>query len=585
MEELPHRPGVYLFKAAGERVIYVGKAKDLRARVGSYFRASADLEPRKQTMVRTVRDLSFIVTDTELEALALEANLIKQYRPKYNVVLRDDKNYPYLRIDPHEPWPKLDVVRRLKRDGAVYFGPYVPAGAMYEALRFIRRTFSIRPCRYRLDKQMRPCIQHQMRRCPAPCAGLIEREVYMQAVQDTILFLRGKKTELMDELEARMQQMSDELRFEEAAEIRDSIRALRAAFESQKVVAPELGNLDVLGMAREGADAACSIFFVREGIMIGARSFHLRGMGTMDAPELMREFVLSLYGESTLQPPQSVYLTEQPEDAVEIEQWLGGLRGARVHLVTPQRGKKHDLLNMAEENARHELERRKKEPHVDALEDMGRKLGLDHTPRSIGAFDISNLSGSEPVGAFVLWEEGHFKKDGYRKLRIKDVEGIDDYAMMREAVRRILSDIEPPEVVMIDGGAGHLMAAMEELDELRLNNPPHMVSLAKDPDRIFLPCGGEQVNISDHSPSSLLLRRIRDEVHRFAITYHKQLRAKRQLSSPLEGIKGIGPKRRIALLKHYGGYDAMREASPEDMAKLDGMNIAAARAVKEALGD
>ena len=584
LAELPHRPGVYLFKASGEHVIYVGKAKDLRARVGSYFRASSGLDARKQTMVRTIRDMSFIVTDNELEALALEANLIKQYRPKYNVILRDDKNYPYLRIDPKEAWPKLDVVRRIKRDGAVYFGPYVPASAMYEALRFIRRTFGIRPCRYRLEKPMRPCIQHQMGRCPAPCAGLIDRDVYMRSVEDTILFLRGKKTELMDDLEARMLSLSEEQRYEDAAEVRDSIRALRAAFESQKVVAPEIGDADVIGLIRESGDAACSVFFIREGIMIGAKNFYLKAMGGVDEAELMHGVIESLYC-GVLVPPPSVYATEEPEAAEEMEQWLGRLRGARVHLMTPRRGKKHDLLHMAEENARVELSRRRLECSDDMLAEVGRKLGIDHAPRSIGAFDISNLSGSEPVGAFILWEDGRFKKDGYRLVKIRDVEGVDDYAMMREAIRRVLKDIEPPEVVVIDGGAGHLMAALEAVEDLRLEHAPHVVSLAKDPDRIYLPCGGEQVDITDPSPSSLLLRRIRDEVHRSAITFHRSLRAKRQVRSPLEGIKGIGSKRRVELLKRFASYDEMREATEEEIAATPGMNIIAARAVKEALGE
>lgn len=587
IKDIPRRPGVYLFKASGERVIYVGKAKDLRSRIGSYFRASADLDPRKQTMVRTVRDMSFIVTDTELEALALEANLIKQYRPKYNVILRDDKNYPYLRIDPKEAWPKLDVVRRIKRDGAVYFGPYVPASAMYEAIRFIRRTFGIRPCRYRLDHPMRPCIQHQMGRCPAPCAGLIEREQYMRSAQDTILFLRGKKTELMDELEARMKALSSELRYEEAAEVRDSIRALRAAFESQKVVAPELGNVDVLGMVRDGADAACSVFFVRDGIMIGAKSFYLKAMGTMAAGELLHGFMESLYGSSGLVPADNIYVPEEPDGIEAFDLWLEGLRGGRVRIIVPRRGKKHELLEMAEANALLELSRRRAEGTDGILKEMAKKIGLADPPRSIGAFDISNLAGSEPVGAFVFWEDGKFKHDSYRHMKIKTVEGIDDYAMMRETVGRVLSsaEIETPDVVIIDGGAGHLMAGMEAVDALGLEHSPHVISLAKNPDRVFLPCGGESVDITDHSASSLLLRRIRDEVHRFAVSYHKKLRAKRLLSSPLEGIRGIGPKRRLQLLKHFGGYEAMREAGVDMLAALPGMNRAAAEAVKEALGD
>jgi excinuclease ABC subunit C len=595
LKTVPRTPGVYLFKGARGAVIYVGKAKDLRARLRSYFQTSIRLDPRKARMVAEARDLSTIAVSSELEAFALEATLIKQHRPRYNVLLRDDKGYPYLKLTTTEQWPRLEVVRRTARDGAEYFGPYIPASAMWEALEFIKRTFAIRPCRYRLDRPMRPCIQHQMGRCPAPCAGLVSDEAYARMVKDVSMFLCGRSRELVRGLRARMLEHSDAMRFEEAAEIRDRIASLERAWESQKVVAPELGDIDAVGVHVDvddqgNGDAAVQLFLVRGGTMIGARDFVLRDMAGVPMAELLREFLLSFYS-GPVSPPPEVLLPMEPDDGEALLAWLNQRAmdagsAQRVAFRVPVRGKRRELLSMAEENARLALERRRAEgaaTHEDTLEEIGARLGLGFTPRSVAAFDISNLTGSDPVAGFVWWEEGEFRKNRYRHMRIRDVEGIDDYAMMREAVVRVLgrADDPKPDLVVIDGGRGHLDAAREALRGLP--DMPRLVGVAKKPDRAFLPEREEPVDLSGREPSSLLLRRVRDEVHRFAVGYHQKLRGERMLSSPLESIPGIGRKRRLELLRAFGSLDGMRSASVDDLSAVKGITRPIAAALYAAL--
>ena len=582
---MPRKPGVYQFRDASEGVLYVGKAKDLRTRVSSYFRQSANLDPRKARMVELVRDLSFIVTSGELEALALEANLIKQYRPRFNVVLRDDKNYPYLKLTRDEYWPRLAVVRRTKKDRSLYFGPYIPSGNMWETLGFIRRHFGLRPCSYKMDEstKMRPCLQHQMGRCTGPCAGLIDHEEYMKIVGEVEMFLRGKRADLLEGLREKMALMSGEMRYEDAAHVRDHIRALERAWESQKVVAPELGDLDVIALHLEGEEAVAQLFFVRQGTLIGSKDFLLRDIGGVSQEELMAG-VLKIFYAKDIEVPPMVLVSVSPEDSETIAAWLTE-RGLRVYIKVPQRGKKRELMQMALDNARTGYESRKGgyQETERIVEELAVRLGLDAPPMSIGAFDVSNISGSDPVGAYVHWEEGEFLKDRYRHLRIKSVEGVDDYAMMRESVLRVLSDMDRlPDLVVIDGGKGHLEAALTIAREFK-KRPP-LIGLAKKPDRVFMEGADEPIDIEDRLASSLLLRRIRDEVHRFAIGYHKKLRGKRTLESPLEGIPGIGKKRRLALLRAFKDMEAIRKATVEELAQVEGMNLKAAGSVKASLG-
>ncbi|MDP2167513.1 MAG: excinuclease ABC subunit UvrC [Thermodesulfovibrionales bacterium] len=580
LSSVPNLPGVYILKGSKERVLYVGKAKNLRARLGSYFQKSAALDMRKSAMVRTVKDFSFIATDNELEALILEANFIKQYKPKFNIILRDDKNYPYLKVTVNEEWPGIEVVRRIKKDGSIYFGPYVPSGSMWEALSFIRKQFNIRPCKYRLDKPMRPCIQHQMKRCPAPCAGFISREDYMKAVNEAVLFLRGQKRELLDELESRMQALSDGMRFEDAAAVRDRVSALKRAWESQKVISPELGDMDVIGHYMEAgdraADAVFQVFFIRNGIMIGARDFYLRGVSATPVRELYHGFIEMFYAKGLI-PPGEIITPVKPEAQGALLMWLKQNRGGRVRIVVPKEGKRLELLRMASENARLALLGKRGEGEV--LGELKERLSLPSVPRTIGAFDISTISGSESVGAFICWEDGEFKKDMYRHLKIKTVSGMDDYAMMAEAVRRISGGLELPDLVVIDGGRGQLEAAAGALPGRKCA----LIAVAKKPDRAFTLTSDEPVDLEDRRPSSLLLKKIRDEVHRFAISFHRKLRSKRLMESRLQDIKGIGKKRRLALLKRFGSIEAIKNAATDELASLPGMNLKAAVAVKEAL--
>lgn len=572
---VPSKPGVYILKNEKERVLYVGKAKNLKNRLRSYFQKSARLDPRKEVMVKNVRDLSYIATDNELEALALEANLIKQYRPKFNVILRDDKNYPYLKLTVNEEWPRLEVARRIKKDGALYFGPYVPAGSMWEALAFIRRNFLIRGCRYLLDKPMRPCIQHQMGRCPAPCAGKITRKEYLKLVDEVRLFLKGEKKYLLDELEKKMQKFSQEVMYEDAARIRDRIRALQRAWETQKVVVPELGDIDIISLYKENSMVSFYVLFIRNGIMIGSKELLMKNIENLPERELMHTFINQFYSKEII-PPSEIVTPVLPSESKSLEKWLQQRKEGAVKISSPKTGKKKELLLMASENARLALRDRKEGKIDKLLKEIQERLGLKKTPEDIGAFDISTISGNESVGAFIYWKDGDFRKDKYRRLRIKTVQGIDDYSMMQEAVERIIRNLEGnmPDLIIIDGGKGHLEIAkrvVEKNMEL-LHEPPMLVAIAKEPDRAFTLTSEEPVSLDDGRPSSLLLRKIRDEVHRFAIGYHRKLRAKGLMRSPLESIPGIGKKRRLTLLRHFGNIDVIRNATVDGIKNLKGFN-------------
>ncbi len=555
-------------------MIYVGKAKNLRSRLRSYFQDSAHLDPRKAGMVKAVRDFSFVVTDTELEALILEANLIKQHKPRFNIVLRDDKNYPYLKLTVGEEWPRIEVVRRISKDGSIYFGPYVPAQAMWEALAFIRRNFSIRTCGYMLDKPRRPCVQFQMKRCAAPCAGTISREEYMMVVEDVRLFLGGEKRELVGRLEEKMERLADEMQFEEAAKVRDRIAQLRRAFDSQKVVAPEIGDLDVIGSCREEGEGregiAVQVLFVRNGILIGTKDFYLEKTVETGDAEVLHGFIEIFYAKEIIPPPM-IAVNVVPDDAASLVAWLRKKRGGEVAIEVPGEGKIRELLLMANENARLKAQSRKGIPEEKVLEELRVRLKLASVPRSIGAFDVSTIQGSESVGAFVFWEEGVFRKDLYRHLKVRSVEGVDDYAMMREIVDRTVRNLgeRVPGLLIIDGGKGQLDAARKAIEDLTA--VPSLVGVAKKPDRAFLQ-DGALVDLEDRRPSSLLLKRIRDEVHRFAICFHRKLRDKRLMVSALEEIPGVGKKRRLELLRYFGSLEGVRKASVDEIAKVKGLN-------------
>lgn len=575
LSRVPSKPGVYLFKDAQQRVLYVGKAKDLKNRLKSYVQKSSRLDNRKTAMMRAVKDYTYIVTGNELEALVLEANFIKQYKPKFNVILRDDKNYPYLKLTVNEEWPRLEVSRKTEKDGSLYFGPYVPAGSMWEILSFIRRNFQIRDCHSSLEKMRRPCIQYQMGKCPAPCSGLADRGAYKKLIDEITLFLGGKKKDLINSLEQKMVQLSDDMKFEEAAKIRDRIKALEKAWESQKIIAPKLGDIDVMGFYREKSTVSFEILFIRNGIMISSQDLFMRNSENVSDNELMYMFLIQFYSKDII-PPAQILLATLPEEAQSLQQWLGQRKGSSVKIMAPKAGRKKELVHMALENALFAY-RNKKEPELHILmRDLKEKLHLQKTPEDIGAFDVSTISGKESVGAFIYWSQGAFQKEKYRRLKIKTVQGMNDYSMTGEIVQRTINNLDGnlPDLVVIDGGKGQLKIAQKVIDinRAQLKARPSLIAIAKDPDRAYRTTSHTPINLEDRRNSSLLLKKIRDEAHRFAIGYHKKLREKRMLQSPLEATPGIGKKRRFELLRVFGSIEGIRNASLDEIAQLKGFN-------------
>ncbi|MGC8796760.1 excinuclease ABC subunit UvrC [Thermodesulfovibrio sp.] len=580
---VPSLPGVYIFKDASEKVLYVGKAKNLKNRLKSYFQSS-ELDERKKKMVQFVKDFSYIVTSNEYEALVLEANLIKEYKPPYNVLLRDDKNYPYLRITITEDWPRIDVVRKPKRDGNLYFGPYVPAQSMWEALSFIRRNFPIRTCKYNLNKPIRPCVQYQMKRCPAPCAGLIKKEDYMKGVEEVVLFLKGKKTELLDRLYEKMQKLAQELKFEEAAVVRDQIRRLERIFSQQRVVSQAIEDMDVIGLYMKNSKISVNVLFVRNGLLIGSKDWIVKKAFYENEGELISSVVEALYSKDLL-IPSTIMMKKLPESLDEIKEWLKVQRGAPVELKTPSSEEERALLDMALNNAKIHIES-KLSPVETTLEELKQRLNLIETPSKIGAFDVSTLFGAHSVGSFIYWEDGNFSKNFYRHLKIKEPRGIDDYSAMKEIVLRVVrkfdtdEGVPKPDLILIDGGLGHLNTALKVINELKEELP--CFAIAKEPDRLVFP-DGKEILLEDKKSSSLLLKKIRNEAHRFAISYHKKLRKKATFQSVLEKIPGIGKKRRLTLLRHFGSIEKIKTASLEEIASLPGFNLTVAQKVIEAL--
>ena len=604
LQQVPAAPGIYIMKGVKERALYVGKAKSLRSRVRSYFQRSASLDERKKKMVREIRDFEYVVTENELEALVLEANFIKRLKPRFNVILRDDKNYPYLKLTVNEQWPWLEVVRRIDKDGALYFGPYVPAGSMWEMLSFIRSNFPVRICRYNLQKPFRPCVQHQMGRCPAPCSEsfrtVTDHEKYMEIVNEVKSFILGEKRELIANLQKRMQRLSEEMRFEEAAVIRDRINAIEKAWESQRVIAPELGDTDVIGLYRGKRESTIFSLFIRNGMVIGQKDFFFKRLEEVEDAELVASFIEQFYTKDLLLP-QRIILPIKAKLTTQ-KQWLRQKQGKPVRLASPRGELESKVLKMANDNAFYAYNRQKDIRVDEALLHIKDLLNLKLIPSRIGAFDVSNISGSESVGAFILYEEGKFVKDGYRLFKIKTVKGIDDFAMMAEVVGRYLKNVDHdeeklPQLILIDGGAGQLKSALKVMKPFGL--PMEIAAIAKakgnsyqkkmtgistEFERVYLPQKKRPVYLEPTTASTHVLQKIRDEVHRFAISYHRKLRSKRTFDSPLEKVRGIGKTRRLQLLRYFGSIDAIRNASVDELASLKGMNTKIAGELKMALG-
>lgn len=605
---LPERPGVYLFSDASGRILYVGKATSLRDRVRSYFRGGRHLSAKVLRMVREIADLDHIVTDTEVEALILECNLIKKHRPRYNIRLRDDKNYPYLRVSVEETWPRLTITRSARSDGARYFGPFTQSAAVHETLHVLRRAFPFRTCsdaRLRQHRD-RACLHYFIGRCPGPCAGHTTPEAYRETIRQLVQFLEGRQGDLLEGLRREMEAAAERLEFERAARLRDRLRALERVVERQKIVSDRLGDHDVIALARaaagEGEEACVQVFFVREGKVVGREAFLLAETAGAADGEVLGAFLKQYYDGAAF-IPREILLGAEVEDGPAIEAWLAERRGGRVSLTVPRRGEKRRLVELVERNAAHFLEedrlRRERAAAAGggALADLQAALGLPARPERIECYDISNLQGHQAVASMVVFEGGRPAKKEYRKFRIRTVPGPDDFAMMREVLARRFRRAADegasegaaegfgrlPDLVLIDGGKGQLGAAVEVLKAAGLEAIPAF-GLAKENEWLFATGRPDPIVLDRRSPALQLLQRLRDEAHRFAVGYHRRIRGKESLKSILEEIPGIGPKRRKALLTRFGSLDALRRATVEEVAAVPGMTRALAEEVLEKLG-
>lgn len=596
LQNLPGEPGVYLMKDHGGRIIYVGKAVSLKSRVRSYFQKSAKNE-KTELMVRAVADLETIVTHTELEALILESTLIKKHHPRFNIVLRDDKNYPYLRLDLKAEYPRLDVVRGLKKDGAIYYGPYVPAGGMWEILSLIRRTFPLATCKkeFKKDKPERPCVQHQIGRCVAPCSGEVDKDAYRDMVGQVRLFIEGKNRDLVDLLKQRMEESSERMEYERAAELRDRIAKIEGSFEKQKMISPGFENQDVIGISAEGGHSDIQVLFIRNGMLLGRKDFYISDVHGMSDEDVLGDFLHQFYAKEMIVPAEVLLPLDVP-DRIVLETWLTSKREAKVEVAVPQRGRKRELVQMASDNAaqslkEHLLSRRSKERILLRLQE---ELGLRNLPRRIEAFDISNIQGTESVASMVSFENNLPEKRHYKRFKIRSVEGQDDFASMAEVIQRRYARAKEegtlPDLILIDGGKGQLNAALDVLIALGITDPD-VIGLAKarsgeegsqrEFERVFLPGVEEPVILDPTSSTTHLVARVRDEAHRFAITYHRKLREKKAVRSELDDIPGIGETRKKALLRHFGSVAKVRQATVEELADMKGMSKKAAVAIVE----
>jgi excinuclease ABC subunit C len=575
LERLPDRPGVYLYKDAKAQVIYVGKAASLRGRVRSYFQESRPHDPKTDALVRGIRDLDYIVTDNELEALMLEATLVRKHRPRYNIILRDDKHYPFLKLTTNEPFPRLVVARRVGHDGATYYGPFYPATAMRETLRLTRQLFPLRTCSIEIDGRLeRPCIQYYIGRCRAPCTGWETQEGYARTVGEVQRFLEGKDDSLAGELTREMEDASAALNFERAAMLRDRVQALHRVRERQKMISTVEVDQDVMGLVRQGGDAGVELFFVRRGRLVGQEAFFFdRVTGSSDG-EILSAFLRQFYSRNVIPAPE-ILLSEDVPEAELTERWLTGLAGRRVQIHTPQRGGKREFVAMAEANAaialqNHLLARGNRQQLI--LEELQRVLGLPGLPNRIEGYDISNTQGTEQVGSMVVWENGGMKKEDYKRFRIRTVAGADDFASLREVLgRRFARALEEgtalPDLVLIDGGRGQLNVGVRVLQDIGLDYLP-VIALAKQQEEVYRPDSLHPLVLEPTSPALQTLQKIRDEAHRFAITYHKTLRARRTIQSVLDTIPGVGPTIRTNLLKTLGSARRVREASVAELASV-----------------
>jgi len=609
---LPTKPGCYLYRNAEGTIIYVGKAINLKNRVRSYFHADSSHDDKTRRLVRDIADIEWIVVGSELEALILEMNLIKKHRPKYNIRLKDDKRYPYIKVHWNEPFPKITVTRQMEEDGARYFGPYTSAWAVYQTLEVLRKIFPYLTCdREITGNDPRACLYYDIKLCTAPCIGAITKDGYRQMISDLMDFLGGHSEAIVERLQIDMQKASDEMRFEKAAALRDQLKAMQSIIERQKIVfGSDYVDSDVIAMARADGEACVQIFFIRGGKLIGREYFILEGTEDTTDNQVMAEFVKQFYTEAA-NIPQQVMLPQEIEERIIIAQWLRSKRGGeKVELFVPNEGQPKDLVELAAENATETLQALKAQWQADAhrqeqaLSDLRNYLNLAAPPNRIECYDVSHTQGVATVGAMVVFEQGVPSKNLYRKFNIEStsIGEPDDFASMEEMLtrrfRRWKGSQEKeaevgakkdasfsflPDLIIIDGGKGQLGRVVKVMEQFDLMDKVPVVGLAKQEEEIFFPHKSEPLLLPRHSQGLYLVQRIRDEAHRFGITAHRKKRTKLGLASQLDSIPGIGPTRRKALLKHFGSMDKIREASIEELQAVKGMNEASAKSVKAQL--
>ncbi|MTI71539.1 MAG: excinuclease ABC subunit UvrC [Firmicutes bacterium] len=605
LKKLPDKPGVYIMKNDKGEIIYVGKAISLKKRVRQYFQSSRNKGSKVNAMVSNIKEFEYIITDNEVEALILEANLIKKHKPRYNVLLRDDKQYPYIKITVNEKYPKVIKVRKIKKDGAKYFGPYSSNGAVNDTIDIIRNLYPIRTCKKDFSSygyNDRPCLNHHINKCLAPCQGNVDYDKYMEMIEEIKMFLNGKEEKLIDIIEEKMNKASKNMDFESAAKYRDQLMSLKHILQKQKVVSTSMNDQDIIALAR-GIDEACvQVFFVRAGKVIGREHYILTDVENKDRSEILSSFTKQFYIGSAY-VPKEILIEEDFDDREIISKWLSEKRGSKVYIKVPKRGEKNHLMEMVRTNAINTLKqysdriKRKMKNSTETIKELKELLSLEYIPKRIEAFDISNIQGVESVGSMVVFENGIKKSSDYRRFKIKGGYGPNDYASMEEIIYRRFNrglkekelikenkvGIESfsifPDLIMMDGGKGQVNIAKKVINDFNLNIP--VCGLVKDD---FHRTRGiiydnNEIKISKNSKIFKLITRIQDEAHRFAINYHRSLRGKKVFKSVLDDIKGIGKVRKKALLKHFGSVDKIKKANLDELKNVDGMNIKAANAV------
>ena len=589
LKKLPSKPGVYLMHDDKDAIIYVGKAISLKNRVRQYFQSSRNKGVKIEQMVTHIARFEYIITDSELEALVLECNLIKEHRPKYNTMLMDDKTYPFIKVTVQEDFPRVLFARQMYKDKAKYYGPYTSAGAVKDTIDLIHKLYGIRTCNKQLPKMQgkeRPCLNYHIHQCPAPCQGYISKEEYAKSVKKVLTFLNGDYTPILKELEEKMLAASEEMEFEKAIEYRELLNSVTKIAQKQKITSSDMEDKDVIAMSVNQHDAVVQVFFIRDGRLIGRDHFCLRIANGDSRPDVLSAFIKQFYA-GTPYIPREIMLQYEIEDAALIEEWLSGRKGQKVHIQVPKKGQKEKLVELAKKNADmvlmqdRERIRREEGRTIGAMKEIANLLDLPKLER-VEAYDISNISGFQTVGSMVVFEKGRPKRSDYRKFRIRGVQGADDYASMEEVLTRRLSHYENyPDLIMMDGGRGQVNIALKVMQQLNIEVP--VCGMVKDDKHrtrgIYF--HNVELPIDRDSEGFRLVTRIQDEAHRFAIEYHRSLRSREQVHSVLDDIPGIGPARRKALMKSFRTLEDIKSATEEELSEVEGMNSRAARQVFE----